>query len=282
MLKKKKEVEPAFINSPLNNPMKNYRVYTMGKAESILVKVISFVIGGFVGLIFFSGLFKNDGYPTLATYISDIVVFVVFGFFAMSFLSKMYQQRAFEKQQKKLKSQFRDMLESLSASVSTGSNISHAFEAALNDLSMQYNEDDYIILEMKEILNGTNHNISAEAMLKNFGSRSGIDDIENFADIFEICYRKGGDMKSVIGRTNTVISEKMAVSDEIDTKLTSNKMQHNVMSVMPIAVVALLKLTNRSFAENFATPVGVIVNIIAIGIFVAAYKYGTKIVDIKG
>ena len=282
MVKKKKEVEPAFINSPLNNPMKNYRVYTMGKAESILVKVISFVIGGLVGLIFFSGLFKNDGYPTLATYISDVVVFVIFGFFAMSFLSKMYRQRAFEKQQKKLKSQFRDMLESLSASVSTGSNISHAFEAALNDLSMQYNEDDYIILEMKEILNGTNQNISTEVMLKNFGSRSGIDDIESFADIFEICYRKGGDMKSVIGRTNTVISEKMAVSDEIDTKLTSNKMQHNVMSVMPIAVVALLKLTNRSFAENFATPVGVIVNIIAIGVFVAAYKYGTKIVDIKG
>jgi len=53
------------------------------------------------------------------------------------------------------------------------------------------------------------------------------------------------------------------------------------MSIMPIAVVMLLRLTNESFAENFATPVGVIVNTIAIGVFIGSYKYGQKIVDIK-
>ena len=73
----------------------------------------------------------------------------------------------------------------------------------------------------------------------------------------------------------------MAVTDEIETKLTSNKMQHNVMSIMPIVVVAMLKFTNDSFADNFATPVGVFVNTIAIGIFIASYRYGLKICSIK-
>ena len=89
-------------------------------------------------------------------------------------------------------------------------------------------------------------------------------------------------MRSVIHRTHGVISEKMAVSDEIKTKLTSNKLQHNAMSLMPIAVVAMLKLTNQAFAENFATLTGVVVNTVAIGIFVGAYKYGQKIIDVKG
>ncbi len=278
----KKNVEPYYMNSPLNNPMINYKVYKIDKIENIFFRIVFFVLGGFVGLIFFSGLFKIDGYATIKTYISDIVVFIGFGLFAMKFLMNMYVKRATEKQQNKLKNQFRDMLESLTSSLSSGSNVNMAFEAALNDLSMQYTEKDFIIIEMREIINGLGQNIPIEAMLRNFGNRSGNEDIESFADIFEVCYRNGGDMRLVINRTHSLITEKIAVSDEIETKLTSNKMQHNIMSIMPIAVVALLKLTNQSFATNFTTPIGVIVNIIAIGVFVGAYKYGQKIVDIKG
>ena len=149
-------------------------------------------------------------------------------------------------------------------------------------MRMQYNANDDIVLEMQEIINGMNQNINIEVMLENFGMRSGNEDIMSFADVFAVCYRKGGNMNSVIHRTHSVISEKMAVADEIETKLTSNKMQHNVMSVMPIAVVALLRLTNDAFAANFATVIGVLANTVAIGIFVGAYIYGNKIVDIEG
>ena len=54
------------------------------------------------------------------------------------------------------------------------------------------------------------------------------------------------------------------------------------MSLAPIAVIAMLKLTSPSFAENFASPLGVIINLVAVFIFVGAYKYGQKIVNIKG
>lgn len=278
----KNKKEPQFINSPLNNPMRNYSVYTMSLFESVAVKVICFIVGGFVGLVFFSGLFKSDGYATMATYISDAIVFSVFGFFAMRFLQKMYLERAVNKQKNNIKNQFRDMLESLSASLSTGSNVNQAFESALNDLKMQYNESDFIVIEMQEILDGVAQNISIDKMIRSFGDRSGNEDIESFADVFEVCHRKGGDMCSVIRRTNTVISNKMATADEIETKLTSNKLQLNIMSLAPIAVIAMLRLTSPSLAENFATPIGVIVNLIAVLIFVVAYKYGKKIVDIKG
>ncbi len=281
-MKKNKLVESEYINSPLNNQMLNYRVYRMKKSESIIVKLIAFAVGGSVGLIFYGGLFKIDGFATTYTYISNVLFFTLVGFFAMKFLVPLYVKRSFEKRENKLKMQFRDMLESLASSFSSGSNVTKAFESALSDLKMQYSEKDYVVREMQEIIDGVSQNIGIEVMLRSFGERSGNEDIISFADVFDICYRKGGNMSSVIRRTHSVISEKMAVSDEIETKLTSNKMQHNVMSVMPIVVVALLRLTNESFAANFATLTGVIVNTMAIGIFVGAYKYGQKIVDIKG
>ena len=281
MAKKEKFQEPEFINSPLNNPMPNYAVYIMGKTENIIVKVILFIAGGLVALIFYGNLFMVDGVATLATYISNAVVFIILGLFTIKFLVPMYKKRCLEKRKNALKQQFCDMLESLAASFSSGSNVQMAFESAVEDLKMQYSPKDYIVREMEEVINGMKQNINVEVMLENFGKRSGNEDIVSFADVFSVCYRKGGNMNSVIHRAHSVISEKMAVADEIETKLTSNKMQHNVMSVMPIAVVAMLRFTNESFAANFATPVGVIVNTNAIGVFVGAYIFGNKIVDVK-
>lgn len=281
MAKKEKIVEPEFINSPLNNPMPNYAVYVMSKVESIIVSLLAFVAGGFVALIFYANLFMVDGYPSLATHISNVVVFVILGLLAIKFVVPMYKKIRLDKRRNTLKMQFRDMLESLAASFSSGSNVQMAFESAVEDLKMQYSPNDYIVKEMEEIINGMKQNINVEVMLANFGERSGNEDIVSFADVFSVCYRKGGNMNSVINRTHSVISEKMAVADEIETKLTSNKLQHNAMSIMPIIVVAMLRFTNEAFSANFATPIGVIVNTVAIGVFVGAYIYGNKIVDVK-
>ncbi len=281
-MSKKKIVEPAYINSPLNNPMPNYHVYYMNKAEKIIVTLVAFVIGGIVGYIFYGDLFMEDGMATSSTYISNVVVFVIVGILAIKFLTPIYVNGRLKKQQNKIKSQFCDMLDSLTSSISSGSNVVKAFESARNDLRMQYDENDFIVLEMDEIMNGISQNIGVEVMLRNFGERSGNEDITSFADIFDICYRKGGDMQSVIYRTHRVIIDKISISDEIETKLTSNKMQHNVMSIMPIAIMAMLRSTNDAFAESFATPVGVIANTIAIIVFLGAYRYGLKIVDSKG
>lgn len=278
---KKKIQEQQYIMSRLNTPVLNYQVYVPKNSEKVLVDLILFLAGGAVGLLFYGGLFLADGERTMATYVADVLAFVLSGVAAMRLLMPVYLERCLEKRKTVLNRQFRSMLSSLSASMSSGSNVQKAFEDALKDLLMQYGEDDYIVKEMRQILNGAAQNINLEVMIRDFGDRSANEDIVFFADVFEVCYRKGGDLKAVIQKTYHSISEKLEVSDEIETKLTSNKMQHTVMSIMPIMVVAMLKFTNDTFAENFATPIGVLVNTIAIGIFVASYRYGLKICDVK-
>ena len=177
MSKNKKNVEPAYMNSPLNNPMPNYHVYYMGKTEKIFVSLISFVIGGIVGYIFYGDLFMADGEMTIATYISNAVVFIIIGILAMKFLIPIYVKSRLTKKQNKIKLQFCDMLDSLTSSISSGSNVVKAFESATNDLKMQYAEDDFIVCEMNEIMNGISQNIGIEVMLRNFGERSGNEDI---------------------------------------------------------------------------------------------------------
>ena len=91
----------------------------------------------------------------------------------------------------------------------------------------------------------------------------------------------GGDFKTVVRKTRDIISDKMAIEDEIVTKISSNKLQHNAMCLMPILLVAMLKMSSPSFAENLASFLGVLVTTAAVGIFVASYFWGRKIIDIR-
>ena len=281
MAKKKTEEVPQYVASPLNNDMVNYQQYYMSAKEKILYFLLVFAIGGLVGLVFYGGLFKSDGERTLATLISNVVVFCLVGGIAAKVFVPAIRASLKEKRDKALRKQFMNMLESLVASLSAGNTMADAMRNARNDLLNQYTEKDYIIIELTEILNGVNNGLTMEEMLVSFGERSANEDIQNFSNVVGNCYRMGGNFKDVVRKTRDIISDKVAIESEIETKLASNKLQLNAMSVMPIALVGLLKLSSASFAENLSSFLGVVVTTVAIALFVGAYFWGQKIIDVR-
>ena len=104
---------------------------------------------------------------------------------------------------------------------------------------------------------------------------------KSFAKVFEICYRKGGNIKETIRTTYEILSDKMEIAEEIETTLTANKSEQNIMIVMPVILIAMIKGMSSDFAANFVTATGIVSTTIAIGIFVAAYFVGKKILDIR-
>ena len=277
-----RQQQEEYLLSPLNNPMVNYTVYIPQKWEKNLYTAGLIIAGGLVGLLFFGGQFKSEGESTLFTYIFDVIIFVGIGLLVKKLFYNILLERKKNKRDSQLRGQFRDMLESLSASLSAGANVSEAFSSAYLDVKQQYGDEAMIVREMREITDGMNQNISISVMLSDFAYRSGNYDIKNFGDIFSICMEKGGDLKAVIRRTSGIIKDKISINEEIETKLTSNKTQHTIMSLMPIGIVAMLKFTNDTFAAAFTSLSGALVNIVAIGIFIGAYMLGRKITDIQG
>ena len=280
-MSKTKIKEPKYINSAINTNMLNYRVYVMSPIERIIYFLFLFIVGGIVGYIFYGNLFQKDGVSTLATYISNTVVFSLFGIIANKVFMKSLCSSLCEKRKKKLSIQFRDFLSSLSTSLSGGMNIKDSIDSTYNDLVMQYTENSLIVKEVGEMINAQMNNVPFEQSIEDFGKRSGIADIENFANVFAICMRTGGNFKEIVRRTNDIINEKMIINEEIQTKLTSNKMQLRAMNVIPIVIVGVMKGMSSQFAEGFTTVVGVAAITVALGVFVAAYKIGNRIMDVK-
>lgn len=281
--KEKKPEEPQYYTSATNNAMLNYRVYKLKPWEGLVFFIALVVIGGLVGLVFYGGLFRtSDGTSTFMTFLSNIVVFAAVGLIAFKTFIPSIVEMLKNRRLKALKMQFRDFLDSLSNSLAGGMNVNAALQNSYNDIVQQYSENALMALEIKEMLVGVENNIPIEVSLKNFGERSGIEDVENFATVFEVAYRTGGNINDIVRRTTDVISEKMIINEEIRTKLSSNASQMKIMNVIPIFLVLMMRFSSRDFDLAFSSPVGVVSITVGVFFFVASYKMGQKIMNIKG
>ena len=281
--KKEKVVEPEYYYSATKILVSNYKVCYLSKKEKIFYFLLAFIVGGAVGYLFYGGigLSELDNRPTTTTYICNFIAVVLTGFIAGKLILPVVVANKKEKRQKALAKQFRDMLDTITTSIGAGKNIPEAFLTARNDLAVQYSEDSDIVHEIDVINDGIRNSVLIEDLLEDFGERSGIDDIKSFANVFKICYKKGGNIKDVIRNTHSILSDKMTIKEEIETLVTANKFEQNIMIVMPVALIALIKFSSPDFAANFTTTTGIISTTIAVALFVISYFIGRKILKIK-
>lgn len=262
MARTKKE-EYIELHGLLGNA-EDYHVYHMSRVDYLVAWLIGFVLGAVVTFAFFRGL---------------ILTFA--GAVGCALLAPPYYN-GFKKngRLKHLRSQFKDLLESLTASYSAGKNTPGAFADALDDMVSIYGEDADIVREIQIICSGLANNINIEVLLLDFAERSELDDVMSFANVFEVCNRQGGDLKRVVSDTREIINDKIEIEMEIETMLSGNKNELNIMMVMPVVVVlSLSSMGTMTIVSN--SPINLLVKLICLAIFGAAYMIGRKIVDIK-
>jgi tight adherence protein B len=93
-------------------------------------------------------------------------------------------------------------------------------------------------------------NQPVEVILKDFADRSGIDDIKNFAEVFDTAKRTGGDLIKIIRSTGNIIRDKIEVKREIITMITAKKFESNIMNLIPFGIIVYL----RMFSPDFLSP----------------------------
>ncbi len=279
---KKKEREPEYVDSLLGTRVINYKVYYRTKKDKLLNFVVMMVVGAVVGYVFFGNLALDEyGRKTALTNILNVVIPLLLGIVLTAVYAPIQAGRLKKKRDALLKVQFRDLLDSLVNSLTSGQNVQNAFASAQVDLKMQHSKNGYIVDEVGLMLSGMKNNIGIEDLLIDFGKRSGIEDITNFGVNFQTCYRKGGNIKQVVIKTNEIIGSKMQMEEELRTKINANVNEQYLMLVMPVIIVAVIKTGNASMAANYASPVGVVTSLVSLAVFIGAYIIGCRLVEVK-
>ena len=163
--------------------------------------------------------------------------------------AKYQQRKRIEKAKWQLTLEFKDAIQSLSNALTAGYSIENAFPEALRELTFLYDQDADIMKELQLINQQICLNRNVEELLMEFGNRSGVEDILNFAEVIMTAKRTGGDLISIMKTTSESIGEKIEVQREIRTLIAAKKLEGTIMCVIPFGIIVYLNLCMPGFLE---------------------------------
>ena len=139
-----------------------------------------------------------------------------------------------------------------------------------------------MLAELRLMVRRLDNNEQLEDILKDLAKRSGADDIRDFADIFQIAKRSGGNMRGVIANTASIISGKQEVRREIETVVSEKKLEQKIMRYIPFIIMVYISLTSEHYFERlYHNILGWTVMTAGLAVYFAACRLSDKILEIN-
>ena len=187
-----------------------------------------------------------------------------------------------KRRKEQLTLQFKDAIQSFSAALMVGYSIENAWREAYEDMKLLHKEEEDMMAEFLYMIRQMDNNGVLENLLSDFARRSGVSDIWDFAQIFAIAKRSGGDLNGIIKKSVDTICAKIEVKREIQTAIASKKYEQKVMSVIPVAIIAYISVTNPHYFDVlYHNLAGVLIMSVCLLIYGAAYLISEKIMEIE-
>lgn len=178
--------------------------------------------------------------------------------------------------------QFKDMILSVAANQRAGYAVENAFRESYRDMEMLYGAKSLICVEIRHIMVGLDNNVVLEKLLYDLGLRSHETDMMQFADVFCIAKRSGGNMADVLSKTAMVIEQKMETDKEIQLMVSAKRLEQKIMNAVPFLIIFYVSGTSRGFFDVlYHNPAGIAIMTACLGLYGMAYRLSRRIVEIE-
>lgn len=193
---------------------------------------------------------------------------------------QMLKRRKQEKSREELTLQFKECILSVAASLQAGYAIENAFLESRSDMELLYGRDSLIYQELELIRRGLVINITLEEQLFHLADRSGSDEISQFATVFSIAKRNGGNLAEIIKSSSELIGQRLDARQEMDTMLSGRQMEQNIMKLMPFGVPGYIAISYPGYFDMlYHNWQGVAVMTGCLLIYLAACLLGERIME---
>ncbi len=174
------------------------------------------------------------------------------------------------------------MIMSLSTALNAGYSIENAFRESYRDMVGLYGEDSIMALELKDFIKQLQIGINIEDILYDYGNRTEIEDIKDFAEVFILAKRSGGDLNKMIGHTVNILKEKEETESEVEVLLSGKKFEQRIMSFVPFGILIYLRISSRGFLDPlYHNPGGFLVMTLCLLVYAAAFFLAERIGNVK-
>lgn len=217
------------------------------------------------------------GYFFYQSWLACIFLIPVFVFFV-----REKKREEAKKRRQELSLQFKDLVLALSANVKAGYSIENALRESYRDMELLYSENSPVCMEVKQMLRGLDNNVVLERLLYDLGVRSRVPDIMQFADVFLIAKRSGGNLTEILEKTAAVIEQKIETDKEIQLMISAKKTEQKIMNLVPFMIIFYIGTTSKGFFDVlYHNVIGAAVMTGCLLFYGAAYLFSKRIVSIE-
>ena len=176
-----------------------------------------------------------------------------------------------EKRKRRLLSQFKDLLYSISSFVSTGRSLGQALEESIDFWRGTYDDQDYIMRELKQMTkNIKESNMPDVDSFDDFAKRSGLEDAEDFVMVCKTCKATGADFFKAAERSAGIIEDKIDIERELSSIMVQKRFEGRVIASSPFGLILMIKILSPDYmAPLYETTLGRAVSTISLVLMAA-------------
>lgn len=190
----------------------------------------------------------------------------------------LIRQQKLQRAREELAGQFRECILAVATFLKAGYSVENAFLECRTDMVLMYGEEASICQELKFIKRGLKINIPLEGLLEDMARRSDCQEIAQFAQIFALAKRNGGNMAEIIRNTANQIGRQIELRQEVQMFLGGKKMELTIMKIMPFGILLYIDMGNPGYFDSlYYNVVGIIVMTGCLGLYLGAYLLGEHI-----
>ena len=125
-------------------------------------------------------------------------------------------------------------------------------------------------------------NRPVELLLADMGRRSGIQDIDQFAQVFAAAKRSGGELTDIISQTAGIIRDKIQVQEEIHTMTAARVFEQKIMNMIPFFIIVYVEGSSPGFFDQmYCTGMGRVLMTMCLILYLTAFWLSERILDIE-
>lgn len=145
---------------------------------------------------------------------------------------------------------FKDMLQSLSASLEVGYSLENAFLETLSEMRSLYGAENRLVKALDLLVQKIRRRIPLEEAMEEFAEEIKLKDAHQLARVLSVGRQMGGNMESSLRQTADIIRGKIEVQEEIRTMLTRLTLEMNLMRLLPVLLLIYMSSTS-DFLDRF-------------------------------
>ncbi len=225
-----------------------------------------------------AGLAGVMSYVCYRSWIVFFVLLIPAAVIAPSCLREFWKK----KRLRQLEIQFKETIQILSSSLSAGLSVENAIVSARRELELMYGPKGMMCRELAHMVQQMNMNRPVEELMTDFAMRSGLEEVDHFARIFQIAKRSGGQLVPIIRHTVQVMDDRYQVKEEIRTLTASKQFEQKVMNVMPILMIIYIDSTSPGFFDvMYTTTAGRLIMTVCLAVYLLACWLAKRILNIS-